>query len=40
LVKWIGHHHVDCRRHPKTHKVLPARVRAGVFGDGMPHRDL
>ena len=39
-IKWIGHRRVDCRRHPKSQKVWPVRVRAGAFGDGAPHRDL
>jgi hypothetical protein len=39
-VKWIGHRRVNCRNHPKPRKVWPVRVRAGAFGDGVPHRDL
>jgi hypothetical protein len=39
-IKWIGHRRVDCCQHPKPQKVWPVRVRAGAFGDGMPHHDL
>jgi hypothetical protein len=39
-IKWIGHRHVDCRRHPKPQKVWPVRVRAGAFGHDMPRRDV
>lgn len=39
-IKWIGHRHVDCRRHPDPRKVWPVRVRAGAFGEGMPCGDL
>ncbi len=39
-VKWIGHRHVDCRRHPDPSRVWPVRVRAGAFGPATPARDL
>jgi hypothetical protein len=39
-VQWIGHRHVNCRQHPKRLDVLPMRVHAGAFGNGMPCRDL
>jgi len=39
-IKWIGHRHTDCRRHPRPHDVFPVRVRAEAFGSGMPRRDL
>ncbi len=38
-VVWMGHRHVDCRRHPHPEQVWPVRVRAGTFGRGMPARD-
>lgn len=37
---WLGHRHIDCKRHPKPHLVWPVRVVRGAFGDGLPHRDL
>ena len=39
-VRWLGHRHVDCRRHPRPRDVWPIRVRAGAFGANLPHRDL
>jgi len=39
-VIWVGHRHVDCRRHPKPEQVWPVRVTAGAFGCGVPRRDL
>jgi hypothetical protein len=39
-VRWIGHRHVDCTRHPKPGDVWPVRVRTGAFGTSIPHRDL
>jgi hypothetical protein len=39
-VKWIGHRHIDCRRHPKPDTVWPVHVRAEAFGRHMPKRDL
>lgn len=39
-VVWIGHRHVDCRRHPDPAKVWPVRVRAHAFGRRTPNRDL
>jgi hypothetical protein len=39
-IVWIGHRHVDCRRHPDPARVMPIRVRAHAFGPDQPHRDL
>jgi hypothetical protein len=39
-IVWLGHRHVDCRAHPRPQDVMPVRVRAGAFGDGLPRRDL
>ncbi len=39
-VIWIGHRHIDCRRHARPERVWPVCVRAGAFGPNTPHRDL
>ena len=39
-VTWIGHRHIDCRRHPEARRVWPVRIARGAFGAGRPHRDL
>jgi autotransporter passenger strand-loop-strand repeat protein len=39
-VVWLGHRHVDCRRHPRPWDVRPVRVAAGAFGADLPRRDL
>ncbi len=39
-IKWIGFRQVICRNHPAPRDVWPVRVRAGAFGDNVPHRDL
>jgi hypothetical protein len=39
-VVWIGHRHVDCRRHPVPARVMPVRVSAHAFAPRMPERDL
>ena len=37
---WIGLRRVDCRRHREPGTVLPVRVAAHAFGEGLPDRDL
>ncbi|MGE0222624.1 MAG: Hint domain-containing protein [Acetobacteraceae bacterium] len=39
-IVWIGHRHVDCRRHPNPRAVQPVQIEAGTFGPGLPARDL
>jgi hypothetical protein len=39
-VRWLGHRHLDCTRHPKPEDVWPVRVRTGAIGASIPHRDL
>jgi hypothetical protein len=39
-VQWLGHRHLDCRRHPDPRAVWPIRVQAGAFGPATPHADL
>jgi hypothetical protein len=39
-VVWVGHRHVDCRRHPEPSKVWPVRVSVHAFGPRSPERDL
>jgi hypothetical protein len=39
-IVWLGHRHIDCRRHKDPASVWPVRVRAGAFGAGLPRRDL
>ncbi len=39
-IVWMGHRHLDCRRHPKPRDMWPVRVRCDAFGPGRPHRDL
>jgi hypothetical protein len=39
-IRWIGHRHVHCLRHPTPHAVLPVRISAHAFGIGLPVRDL
>jgi hypothetical protein len=37
---WIGRRPIDCGRHCEPGAVLPVRVAAHAFGDGLPGRDL
>jgi len=39
-IRWIGHRHVDCVRHPTPEAVLPVHISAHAFGIGLPARDL
>jgi collagen type I alpha len=39
-VCWIGHRHVETRRHPKPNQVWPVRISADAFAPAMPLRDL
>ncbi len=39
-VVWLGHRHVDCRRHPHSADLRPVRIAAHAFGLGRPLRDV
>jgi ELWxxDGT repeat protein len=39
-VQWIGHRHVDCRRHPDPERVWPIRIAPHAFGVGRPRHPL
>ncbi len=36
---WVGHRHIDLRRHPRPHDVMPVRVQRDAFAPGMPQRE-
>jgi len=39
-ISWIGHRHVNFQSHPNRQRILPVRIAAHAFGQGMPERDL
>ena len=39
-IKWIGHRHVDCRRHTTPEAVRPVRIAAHAIAPSRPGRDL
>jgi hypothetical protein len=39
-IVWMGHRHVDCRRHPRPAEIWPVRVAPDAFGPGMPAAPL
>jgi hypothetical protein len=39
-VIWVGHRHIDCRRHPTPRDVWPIRIRANAFASRRPTVDL
>jgi hypothetical protein len=39
-VRWLGHRRTNLRQHLHPYDVMPVRVRAGAFGNGVPSRDL
>jgi hypothetical protein len=39
-ITWTGMRRVDCQRHREPSAVLPVRVAAHAFGDGLPGRDI
>ncbi|WP_053082619.1 Hint domain-containing protein [Methylobacterium platani] len=39
-IVWVGHRHLDLRRHPQPERAQPVRIAAHAFGPGLPHREL
>ncbi|WP_155888207.1 Hint domain-containing protein [Cupriavidus sp. WS] len=39
-VRWIGHSRVHGASHPRPWEVMPVRIQADAFGQGLPLRDL
>ena len=39
-ITWIGHRHIDCRRHPDPDQVLPVRIAPHAFGHGRPRHPV
>ena len=39
-VTWIGQRRIDLVSHDNPEIARPVRIRAGAFGEAVPHRDL
>jgi hypothetical protein len=39
-IVWIGERRLALRGHARPHDIMPVRVAAGAFGDGVPSREL